>query len=402
MSDYFSTAIEKGALLLDASNYEHATFKMGHHFRGVFAECSEGQLELGYDEPAGSYALRSKIAEWESGIGQTRIAPQDIAMFCGGVTAAIDAVFRIIKELSADNSGEMIIPVPCYPGILRAARANGVRATTIETDFTRGFQPTAEQISRALTNTTRGVFLTSPGNPVTTTIELEELIKIIALCKQHNLILVLDAIFEDAISSRPTDQLFGHSDYARLIKLKGPSKDRPHLHDLRIGWAVTKDEGLAERLRQISEVTGFSVSLIANEMLCKEFDLRHAHFLGGAASAPLKIYGSEVQEYFGIITAGKRLVMEMLAVHPAVSQFFCPDFGNLVAIKVEKDVTSKKSIFNDDDLFNFLLAKSSVAISPGSVFGFKSEELWFRVTISKRPEEFCLHLKRALDQLLAA
>ncbi len=65
MSNYFEIAERKGAVLLDSSNFRMHSYPIMSCIKESIDRIKSGSVELGYDDPAGSYTLRVLIAMHE-------------------------------------------------------------------------------------------------------------------------------------------------------------------------------------------------------------------------------------------------------------------------------------------------------------------------------------------------
>ncbi len=398
MSNYFERGISSGAILLDASNYDRRTFPLMSNLAEELTRIISEPIELGYDSPAGSAEARQLIAQHETKRESLKILPEQIAIFNGGASGAIDAFFRMVVQDSNEAQPEVIVPTPSYPGITRSALLNGLKPVTVRCTDDQRFQPTVDQINEKITQRTKAIFLTSPGNPVCTDIRTSDLSAILELARTKDLFLCVDAIFEEARKDPINGASLSLCRYDKFVKIKGLSKDRPHTHDLRVGWTISSGELVGHRLRSIAEVSGFSVSLIVNSLLCSELRLRHA--LGSGTldmdSFRLQKYQMELLAYFDSVQCGMRAGFEVLKNSGIVESAIVPDAGNLIFVKLFKSSVLAKGVRSDHQLFDYLLKNAGVAVTPGNVFGMDPAEIWFRITVSRSPIEFSSAVEKVL------
>lgn len=401
MSNYFEIAEQQGGVLLDASNFPLDVYPIMTHVRNTFMDIAQGKFELGYDNPGGSYTLRELIADHESHLEGISLNRSNVAVSSGGVTGAFDNIFRYLARIY-ESSSEVIIPIPAYPEIERAVSYNGLTPVRVDTTYENGFQPTLQDIAEKCNKKTACVFITSPGNPYSKRISEDTLLKIIGIAGKFGAYIVLDAIFEEANLNPSSQPFLSVSNYPRLIKIKGLSKDRPHMNDFRIGWSISKDYNIIHGLSLASEVAGFCVSKTIDALATSEMRLRvqtNTQDSRKTSSPEFKSYMEELSRFYSMINRGLELSDALLINHPAVEKYCIPDAGNLIFVQVKKEFAEKKGIITEDDLFLYLLESTGIGITPGHVFGTNPEELWFRVTMTKHPEYFKQQLEKVIEAL---
>ncbi|MBW2996179.1 aminotransferase class I/II-fold pyridoxal phosphate-dependent enzyme [Candidatus Woesearchaeota archaeon] len=399
MSTYFEIAERKGAVLLDASNFRMESYPIMTCIKDAFDRLKSGKVELGYDDPAGSYSLRELVALHESNYEGTGFSKEDIVVNSGGVTGSFDSIFRYLKKESENNGkNEIIIPIPAYPEIERGVIYNGLKPVLTSTYFENRFQPNVKDIQNCITEKTSCIFLTSPGNPCCSYINQNTLEDVINLAESSGIVVVLDAIFEEATRNPRSHNFFSTSNYSKLIKIKGPSKDRPHMNDFRIGWSISRDPSIVKSLNLASEVAGFCVSKTIDEIMKAEMRLRASMDVGATSPEALQ-YSEELDSFFNKIKQGVNSSLELCQNHPVVEKVCLPEAGNIFFLKINKDYAGRKGIGNAHELFEYILETTNIGITPGHIFQTKEEELWFRTTMSMDPTKFTLNLRNVLDSL---
>ena len=409
MSNYFEEAERRGAVLLDASNYRPDFYPLMTFLTSTLRDIADGKFELGYDDPSGSYPLKDLIAEHESNIEGTQFTRENVVVNSGGVTGTFDGVFRALNVLAKDSGRrEVIIPTPAYPEIERTVLYDGLSPILVPTYFEQRFQPTADQIKKLVNRRTSAIFITSPGNPSCTYIPQEEFRGIMELAADAGAYLISDAIFEEACSE-PLRQKSFLSEYDGVIKIKGPSKDRPHMNDFRVGWSISRDPKVTKELYRASEVASFCVSKMIDAIIRREMMFRVGmdEYMMGPTPARLaeletkypgiSVYVSEVNEHNRKIHDGLEMSMRLCMDHPVVRRYCVPEAGNLVYVEVDPRSGVAHGVYDSHQLFYKVLDEALIGVTPGHVFGSPREELWFRTTLSREPLEFNGQLKSVLD-----
>ncbi|OGO85904.1 MAG: hypothetical protein A2Y24_07205 [Clostridiales bacterium GWE2_32_10] len=211
--------------------------------------------------------------------------------------------------------------------------------------------------------------------------------------------IVVDAIFEESPNAKRIFQAFKNSsNYYKLIKLKGLSKDTPQLTDLRLGWSICKNQYFNERLLTLSEVTNFSNSTFLESLAT--IDLQNRVWADNQVNNEyVNIYKNEKDLYHRKIKAGLDRGIKIFEQSKIVDKVISPDAGNILFVKISDSVKSKINVKNDHDMFVYVLEKANILITPGHVFGISSDELWFRITMSKSIENFEAGINKLLTVL---
>ena len=149
--------------------------------------------ETSYTSNGGLLELREAIATYLEKYGMYYAPKNEILITIGG-SEAVDAVLRSIL-----NPGdEIIVCEPCYVSyqpLSEQCDATLVHLDTSATDFV----PTAAHIESVITPRTKALMLCSPSNPTGRMIPKEELAKIAAVVKKHELWCISDEIYSELV-----------------------------------------------------------------------------------------------------------------------------------------------------------------------------------------------------------
>lgn len=198
-----------------------------------------------YTAATGTWALRQAIARWTSEQHGVSVDAERVV-----VTAGASAALQLAMLAAVDAGDEVLMPDPSYPCNRHfVAAADGV-ARLMRTDAAGRFQPTAQQVSEAWTERTRGVLLATPSNPTGTSIEPEELRRIRDAVRERGGWLMVDEIY----LGLSYDERYRRSALALgsdIISINSFSKTFG-MTGWRLGWLVVPPEwvGPLERLAQ--------------------------------------------------------------------------------------------------------------------------------------------------------
>ncbi|MGP1431619.1 MAG: aminotransferase class I/II-fold pyridoxal phosphate-dependent enzyme [Treponema sp.] len=149
-------------------------------------------LECGhtsYTSNWGLEPLRTAIAQYLNRYNLV-YSPKNEILITFGVSEAIDIVFRSIL-----NPGdEVIVAEPCYVSYQPLVELCRAKAVSLDTSAEH-FIPTAAAIEALITPKTKALIICTPNNPTGTMIPAEELEKIAAVVKKHQLWVLSDEVY---------------------------------------------------------------------------------------------------------------------------------------------------------------------------------------------------------------
>ncbi|MGS2739117.1 pyridoxal phosphate-dependent aminotransferase [Sinomicrobium sp. M5D2P17] len=147
---------------------------------------------LEYARSEGSEQYREKLAEYyrDKGID---ITAGEIIVTTGGSEALLFALGTV-----ADYGDEVIIPEPFYANYNGFATASGVKVVPVVSSIEDNFAlPPIEEFEKLITPKTRAILICNPGNPTGYLYSKEEIRKLAAIVKKHNLFLISDEVYRE-------------------------------------------------------------------------------------------------------------------------------------------------------------------------------------------------------------
>src|ERR1041385_7452300 len=213
-----------------------------------------------YTSNLGLLKLREVIASHVRENFNITYDPKKQIIIAVGVSEAMDIAFRAVT-----NPGdEIIYHEPCYvsysPSI---AMAHG-KPVAVSCRAENGFAVTAEAIEKAVTSKSKVLVLNFPTNPTGGTMTKEELLKIAAVVKRHNLLVFTDEIYSE---------LTFEGEHTSIASLPGMAERTVFLHGFskayamtgfRIGYACGPAE-IIEAMMKIHQYSMLCASIISQE-----------------------------------------------------------------------------------------------------------------------------------------
>lgn len=178
-----------------------------------------------------------------------------------GVSEAIDLALRALL----DPGDEVIYHEPCYVSYSPSITLAGGVPVPVRTCGEDGFALRAEAVAAAITPRTRLLMLNFPTNPTGATMPVEELAKIAALCREHDLLVLSDEIYSELTYDNATHYSIAAQPgmRERTIFLHGLSKAFA-MTGWRIGFACAPGE-VIEAMMKIHQYSILCASIMGQD-----------------------------------------------------------------------------------------------------------------------------------------
>ena len=200
---------------------------------------------LAYEASPGMPVLIDAVRDYYRDLG-VDLEPNDVLITTGGSEALLLTFLSIL-----DPYTEVIIPEPYYPNYTTFVHAAGGRIRALPTCPEEGYQYAyRERIESLITNNTRAIMITNPGNPTGVVLNEQQMRMIADIAKKHDLFLICDEVYREFCY----DDQFGVPCMARyrdldenLIIIDSVSK-RFSACGARVGCVVTRNKELQQAL----------------------------------------------------------------------------------------------------------------------------------------------------------
>ncbi len=200
---------------------------------------------LAYTESPGSPVLIEAIRKYYKKIGVS-LDSSDIMITTGGSEALLLTCLSIL-----DPYTEVIVPEPYYPNYTTFVHAAGGRIRALPTCPEEGYRyADRKKIESLITQNTRAILITNPGNPTGVVLTKSEMRMIADIAKKHDLFLICDEVYREFCY----DEKFGVPSMAHfddiddnLVIIDSVSK-RFSACGARVGCVVTKNKELQQAL----------------------------------------------------------------------------------------------------------------------------------------------------------
>jgi aspartate/methionine/tyrosine aminotransferase len=198
-------------------------------------------LLLCYGDHLGDPTLRAAVAAGGDGLD-----PDHVLVTPG----AAGALFAIATTL-LDPGDHLVVVRTNYATNLETPRAIGADLDIVDLSFERGWYIDADEIAaRVRPGRTKLISVTCPHNPTGTMVDVETLHALVDVAERADAVLLVDETYRDLTHAEPLPMASSLS--TRAISVASMSKAYG-LPGLRVGWAVTRDAALGERLLAAKE-----------------------------------------------------------------------------------------------------------------------------------------------------
>ena len=264
-------------------------------------EASIARGRTRYSNARGEDNVIEAICRYTSKQAGRTIEPDMVNFFPGAQTA----LFGMLMTIVGPGDG-LIVPEPFYAPYAQVLGATGVEVGHIALKPEHGFHPSIDELRAAITPRTRAMVITNPHNPTGAVLTRDELTAIAELCREHDMWLVADEVYNEFIYTGEFTSILALEGYEdRTIALGTLSSEKAAFRALSVvasdafsgATACIKAArsgrpemaGLADMLRSIAD-RGYAV--ISYDATDPRIDLVSAHNVGGVVCAVSTAPGS--------------------------------------------------------------------------------------------------------------
>jgi aspartate/methionine/tyrosine aminotransferase len=321
-----------------------------------------------YTSALGVHALREAIAgHYQHAYGLT-VDPARIV-----VTAGASAALLLACTALVDRDDEVLMPDPSYPCNRHFVAAAEGKPVLVPSGPKARFQLTAADVERLWTARTRGVLLASPSNPTGTSIEPDELKRIVQAVRARGGFTIVDEIYQGLSYDAPPVSALSFGD--DVVTVNSFSKYF-NMTGWRLGWLVVPPSlvGAFEKLAQ-------------NLFICASALAQHAA-LACFEPDTLKIYEARRLEFKrrrDFIAPALESLGFTVPVMPDGAFYVYADCSNV----------AHPAAGNSDALTRAMLHDAGTVMVPGMDFGVAAPHQYVRLSYATAYER----LEEAVERL---
>jgi aspartate aminotransferase len=212
-----------------------------------------------YLPTAGIPPLRKACAEKMRTKNHTPVESDDEILITNGGTHGLYAVFHALLE----PGDEVIVPDPEWPPTMAMIQAAGGKPVQVALREDLRFRWNIDEVEKAITPKTRVLYLNSPNNPSGGVLTREDIERLAAIARKHDLWVVSDEAYEDVVYHGEHISIASLPGmYDRTIPVYTLSKSYA-ITGVRVGYFAIKDKALRDRALKLVLYTTSNVSSIA-------------------------------------------------------------------------------------------------------------------------------------------
>src|SRR3954463_8017649 len=145
----------------------------------------------GYSDSKGIFAARKAVMHETQRQGIKGVTLDDIYLGNGA-----SELIAMATNALLDNGNELLLPAPDYPLWTAATSLSGGKPVHYLCDEANGWMPDLADIRRKVTPATKGIVVINPNNPTGALYSRELLEGIVAIAREHNLVIFADEVYE--------------------------------------------------------------------------------------------------------------------------------------------------------------------------------------------------------------
>lgn len=201
-------------------------------------------LHLGYTESAGSPALRRAVSARTDSLGEDDLV----------VTAAPEEAIFLVCNAVLGAGDNMVGITPAYQSSYSIPRAIGASTTLVPLREDDGWRLDVSALAAGVRPETKLIYINFPHNPTGAVLGPEEVQALLDLLDRTGATLLSDEVYR-GLEFDPADRTPPMADlHPRAISIGGLSKAYG-LPGLRLGWVLSQDRGLLDRIVAAKDYT---------------------------------------------------------------------------------------------------------------------------------------------------
>ena len=148
----------------------------------------------GYSDSKGIFAARKAVMHYTQQQGIDGVTLDDIYLGNGASELIVMAINALLNE-----GDELLIPAPDYPLWTASAALSGGTPVHYLCDESNGWMPDLDDIRRRITPATKAIVVINPNNPTGALYSDEILREIVAIARQHGLVILADEVYDKVL-----------------------------------------------------------------------------------------------------------------------------------------------------------------------------------------------------------
>lgn len=320
----------------------------------------------GYSDSKGLFSARKAIMQY----AQLKHIP-NVSMDSIYTGNGVSELINLSMQALLDNGDEVLVPSPDYPLWTACVNLSGGNPVHYICDEEAEWYPDMDDIRKKITNRTKAIVIINPNNPTGALYPKEVLEEIVAIAREHQLMIFSDEIYDRLVMDGEE-----HISIASLcpdlfcVTFSGLSKSHM-IAGYRIGWMILSGN------KAIAHDYIEGINMLSNMRLCSNVPAQSIvqTALGGHQSVKDYIVpGGRIYEQREYIYNALKDIPGISVVKPKAAFYIFP--------KID---TKKFNIVDDEKFALDLLREKKILVVHGGGFNWKQPD-HFRIVYLPRIE----------------
>jgi alanine-synthesizing transaminase len=305
----------------------------------------------GYSDSKGIFAARKAVMHETQKQGIHGVTLDDIYLGNGASELIVMATNGLL-----DDGDEMLLPAPDYPLWTAAASLSGGTPVHYLCDESKGWMPDLDDMRAKITPRTKAIVVINPNNPTGALYSDELLLGIVAIAREHGLVIFADEVYDKVLYDGARHTAIGSlSDDVLTLTFNSLSKSYRSC-GYRAGWLVVSGDKRAAK----DYIEG--LNMLSNMRLCANVPGQYAiqTALGGYQSIDdLVCEGGRLRRQRDLAHALITAIPGVSCVKPSAALYMFPRLDPVVY-----------PIEDDQAFFLDLLQETRVMLVQGTGFNW--------------------------------
>lgn len=313
----------------------------------------------GYSEATGIYAAKVAVMQYYQQKNIRNMTTQDI--FIGN---GVSEMIMMAMQALLNQGDEVLLPAPDYPLWTAAVSLSSGTPVHYVCDEQAGWFPDIADIRQKITAKTKAIVLINPNNPTGAVYSKELLLEIVAVAREHNLVIYSDEIYDKILYDEAEHTCIASlADDIFMVTMSGLSKNY-RVAGFRAGWLLVSGN------KRIAKDYIDALNMLSSMRMCANVPCQHAiqTALGGYQSINDLVHdrGRLKMQRDAAVTALNAI--DGISCVPPKGALYC--FAKVDA--------QKFNIRNDEQMIFDLLQSEKILLVHGSAFNL-TQGCYFRL-----------------------
>ncbi|MET1219385.1 MAG: pyridoxal phosphate-dependent aminotransferase [Glaciecola sp.] len=313
----------------------------------------------GYSEATGIYAAKVAVMQYYQQKQIKHLKTQDI--FIGN---GVSEMIMMAMQALLNTGDEVLLPAPDYPLWTAAVSLSSGTPVHYRCDEQAGWFPDIDDIKSKITAKTRAIVLINPNNPTGAVYSKELLLDVIAVAREHNLVIYSDEIYDKILYDEAQHTCIASlCEDLFIVTMSGLSKNY-RVAGFRSGWLVVSGN------KRCAQEYIDALNMLSSMRMCANVPCQHAiqTALGGYQSINDLIHDTGRLKIQRDIAANALNAIDGIDCVTPKGAMYC--FAKVDA--------KKFNIHNDEKMIFDLLEQEKILLVHGRAFNL-TEGCYFRL-----------------------